>query len=182
LLKPSFKLLARNWWPVVVWLGIIRLESTDYASSRNTFGLLYGILKLIFGRVDSQLIELGNMVLRKGGHFFGYAVLSALTFLALKHTNRDRLKPVLQRSWGMFFRDQWRFEWAVIAVLLPLVAASLDEINQTFIPSRSGRWQDVAVDTCGAITMQIMIYALSVHAISRRRRESVEEPELSLTN
>lgn len=182
MLKPSFKLLARNWWPVAVWLVIIRLESTDYASSRNTFGLLYGIIKPIFGRIDSRFVYLANEILRKSGHFLGYAILSALTFLALKRTNRDRLKLVLQRSWGMFLRDLWRFEWAVIAVLLPLVTASLDEINQTFIPSRSGRWQDVAIDTSGAIVVQLLIFALSAHAMGRRRRASVEEPELSLTN
>jgi VanZ family protein len=182
LLKPSLKLLFRNWWPVAVWLGIIRLESTDYASSRNTFGLLYGAIRLIFGQVDPQLILLANEVLRKSGHFLGYAILSALTFLALKHTHRDRLKSVLQRRWGTFFRDLWQIDWAVIAVLLSLVTASLDEINQTFIPSRTGRWQDVVIDTTGAVVMQLVIYSLSAHAMSRRRKDSVEEPELSLTN
>ena len=182
MLKPSFKILARNWWPATVWLAIIRLESTDYASSRNTFGLLYAVWRMIFGRVDPQLISLVNEVLRKSGHFLGYAILSALVFLALNHTNRDRLKPVLQRSWGTFFRDLWQFEWAVIAVLLPLITASFDEIHQTFLPSRTGAWQDVAIDTSGAIVMQLLIYVLSARAMSRRRRASVEEPELSLTS
>jgi len=181
LLKPSSKILVRNWWPVAVWLVIIRMESTDYASADNTFGLLYAVWKTVFGRADAQLIFVIDSGLRKGGHFFGYAILSALVFLALKRTNRDRLQPVLQRSWGIFFRDQWRFEWAVIAVLLSLVTASFDEMHQTFLPSRTGRWQDVVIDTCGAVVMQLVIYALSAHAMSRRRRYSVEEPEPSLT-
>ena len=119
-----------------------------------------------------------DAVLRKSGHFIGYAILSALVFLALKHTYRDRLQPVLQRSWGMFFRDLWRFEWAVIAVLLTLVTASLDEIHQTFLPSRTGRWQDVVIDTSGALVMQVLIYALSVTCDEPpAARQSVEEPE-----
>jgi VanZ family protein len=182
LLKPSFNVLARNWWPAAVWLGIIQLESTDYASSRNTLGLLYGVWRMIFGRVDPQLISLVNEVLRKSGHFIGYAILSVLVFLALKCTNRDRLKPVLQRSWGTFFRDLWQLEWAVIAVLLPLITASFDEIHQTFLPSRTGAWQDVAIDTSGALVMQLLIYALSTRAMRRRRRDSMEEPEFSLIN
>ena len=88
-----------------------------------------------------------NAILRKSGHFVGYAILSVLVFMALKYTHRDRLRPVLQRRWGMFFRDLWRWDWAMIAILLPLVTASLDEIHQASLPSRTGRWQDVALDT-----------------------------------
>jgi VanZ family protein len=180
-LTPSLKVLARNWWPVALWLAILRLESTDYASADNTFGLLYRIYISIFGRVDFRLVQLINEILRKSGHFIGYAILSILVFLALKHTHHDRLQPVLKRTWGPFFRDTWQFDWALIAVLFSLITASLDEIHQTFLPSRTGRWQDVAIDTCGAILMQLLLYAWTTHAMNRRRRHSVEEPELSLT-
>ncbi len=182
MLRPSLGVLVKNWWPVALWLAIIRLESTDYASAGNTFSLLYRIYISIFGRVDFRLVLLINEILRKSGHFIGYAILSVLVFLALKHTHHDRLQPLLQRTWGTFFRDTWQFDWAVIAVLVSLIAASLDEIHQSFLPSRTGRWQDVAIDTCGAILMQLLLYARATHAMNRQRRQkSVEEPELSLT-
>lgn len=181
MLRPSLKLLVRNWWPVAVWLAIIRLESTDYASAGNTFSLLYKTCVMIFGRVDPRLLLLMNEVLRKSGHFIGYAILSLLVFLALKHTHRDRLKPLLHRSWGAFFRDTWQFDWAATGVLFALITASLDEIHQSFLPSRTGRWQDVAIDTSGAIMMQLLLYARAAHAMTRRRQHSVEEPEASLT-
>ena len=110
-------------------------------------------------RVDPRLLVILNEVVRKSGHFLGYAILSALVFLALKHTHRDRLQPLLQRTWETFFRDAWRFDWALIAVLLSLITASWDEIHQSFLPSRSGRWQDVALDTSGALLMQLLLYA-----------------------
>ena len=181
MLKPSFKVLAGNWWPVAVWLAIIRLESTDYASSTATFGLLYKVFTIIFGRVDPRLLLVMNEVLRKSGHFIGYAILSALVFWALKRTHRDRLKPVLQRAWETFFRDTWQFDWALIAVLLTLMTAVWDEIHQTFLPSRTGRWEDVAIDTSGAIMMQLLLYARAVHAMNGHRQNSVDEPEPSLT-
>ena len=164
-----------------MWLGIIRLESTDYASSTATFGLLYKVCTTIFGRIDPRLLLVLNGVLRKSGHFIGYAILSLLVFLALKHTHRDRLRPVVQRSWGTFFRDMWQFDWAVIAVLFTLITAALDEIHQTFLPSRTGRWQDVAIDTSGAIAMQLLLYARTAHINSRRRQESVQEAETSIS-
>ena len=39
----------------------------------------------------------------------------------------------------------------MIAMLFTIVTAAYDEIHQTFIPSRTGRWQDVVIDTlrCG---------------------------------
>jgi len=180
-LRPSLKVLVRNWWPVALWLAVIRMESTDYASAGNTFSLLYWAYTRIFGGVDVRVVLLINEILRKSGHFIGYAILSALVFLALKHTHRDRLHAVLQRTWGTFFRDTWQFEWALIAVLLSLITASVDEIHQLFLPSRTGRWQDVAIDTSGALLMQLLLYARATHARNRRRQNSVEEPELSLT-
>jgi VanZ family protein len=38
--------------------------------------------------------------------------------------------------------------------------ASLDEWHQTFIPSRTGRWQDVVLDTCAGIAAQLLIFLL----------------------
>ena len=92
-LKPSSHILIRNWWPVVVWLGIIRLESTDIASSSNTSGLLYAVLSFLVPHINPQFVEQINEVLRKTGHFLGYGILGALVFFALRNTNRDRIPP-----------------------------------------------------------------------------------------
>jgi VanZ family protein len=103
-------------------------------------------------------------------------------FLALKHTHRDRLQPLLQRTWETFFRDMWQFDWALIAVLFSLITASLDEMHQVLLPSRTGRWQDVLIDTSGALLAQLLLYARATYTMSRRRRSTVEAPELTLTH
>jgi VanZ family protein len=162
--------VVRRWWPVAVWLVVLRLESSDFASSTHTLGLLYKIATAIFGRIDPQILLTLNTVARKSGHFIGYGILSLLVFRALKYTRRDQLRLVLQRRWGIFFRDLWQFNWAVIAVLFTIVAASLDELHQAGLPSRSGRWQDVALDTAGAIAMQLLLYARASHAITLQRK------------
>ncbi|HZD32032.1 MAG TPA: VanZ family protein [Candidatus Angelobacter sp.] len=135
---------------------------------------MYRIATSVFGQVDPQILLTLNTVIRKSGHFIGYAILSLLVFRALKYTRRDQLRLVLQRRWGIFFRDLWRLDWAVIAVLLTVVAASLDEIHQAGLPSRSGRWQDVALDTAGAIAMQLLLYARASHTITLQRRHAGE--------
>jgi VanZ family protein len=167
LLKHNSRSLVRNWWPVVVWVGVILAESTDLASARNTGGLLYKAISVIAPHVDPALVDLLNEVLRKTGHFIGYGILSVLVFFALKNTNRDRLLRVVRRPWGIYRRDWWRLEWSFIGVMTAIGMATYDEIHQTFIPSRTGRWQDVVIDTCGAIAMQVLVYLLATRKIKQ---------------
>ena len=180
LLRPSLRTILRNWWPVAVWLGVIRLESTSYASADNTFHLLYRFLYVLFGRIDVGLVWTLDHVLRKSGHFIGYAILSLLTFWAFQRTHRDRLRLLLKRSWGTYLRDIWQWPWALAAILLTVVTASFDEIHQTFLAERTGRWQDVVIDTSGAVAIQIVIYAICVWRLRTPSKE-MASPVLSLT-
>jgi VanZ family protein len=178
LLKPSWQILSKNWWPVLVWLGIIRLESTEMASSANTSGLLYAVLSFLAPHISGAFVQEMNEVLRKTGHFIGYGILSVLVLFALRNTNRDRLAPLLLRRWGMYLHDFWRMEWVVVGMSVTVITASFDEIHQSFMASRTGRWQDVVLDTCGAAVLQIVAYLMSLRALTRQR-ERIDQPEFS---
>jgi VanZ family protein len=43
---------------------------------------------------------------------------------------------------------------------MTVVVASLDEFHQSFIPSRTGRWQDVVLDSAAALGLQILLYVI----------------------
>jgi VanZ family protein len=90
-------------------------------------------------------------------------------------THRGRLRLVLQRRWGIFFRDLWQRDWALIAVLFSLVTASLDELHQASLASRTGRWQDVAIDTAGALLVQWVLYARATHEMSVQREQTASK-------
>ena len=126
---------------------------------------------MVVPHVQPSLVEQLNAVLRKTGHFLGYAILSALVLLALRNTNRDRLRDLLRRPWGTCLHDYWRWEWALLGLFLTAYTAALDEFHQTFIPSRTGRWQDVVLDTCGAVAMQVVMYLLAAH-VARKHSTS----------
>ncbi len=134
LLQPSFHNYTRNWWPSLVWLGIIRLESTDTASFDNTLGWLHTVLVFLFPHISGGLVWQLNEVLRKTGHFMGYGILSVLVFFALRYTNRDQLSPLLQRRWGTCLHDLWRMEWVLLGVSVTVITAALDEIHQSVHP------------------------------------------------
>jgi VanZ family protein len=38
--------------------------------------------------------------------------------------------------------------------------ASMDELHQSYIPSRTGRWQDVVLDSAAALTLQIFLFLI----------------------
>jgi|SRR5579875_3491578 len=156
------------------------MESTDMASAHNTSAVLYKVLSVVVPRIQPAFVDLLNEVLRKCGHFVGYGILSVLVFRALRNTNRDRLRPLMRRPWGIYLRDLWRAEWVLIGILVTVVTAAYDEIHQSFIPSRTGRWQDVVLDTCGAILLQVAVYLLSARTL-KRRGPAAPQPQLTPT-
>jgi VanZ family protein len=173
-LKPTVRIFLRNWWPVAVWLVVIRLESTSFASAGNTFRLLYRVLYFFFGRIDVRLVFELDHILRKSGHFLGYAVLSGLTYGALRNTYRDRYRSLRGVSWGDSIGHWWQCEWSLVSVLLTMVTAASDEIHQASLPSRTGRWQDVMIDTSGAVALQAIIYvSCRLHAPARRPKSLI---------
>lgn len=142
-MKPERNNLIKVWIAAILWLVVIAIESTTYLSAHNTSRILYPLFHFLFG-MDWLRFEYWHFYIRKGGHVMGYGILSVLLFRAWKAT-----LPCLAN---------WMLRWAGIAMLGTILVASLDEWHQSFIPSRTGRWQDVVIDTSGALVAQIVIF------------------------
>jgi VanZ family protein len=155
-----------SWLPVLIWLGVICIESTSMLSSDNTGGVLYGMIARVFGPVDRNSFEEFHSLLRKTGHFLGYAVLSLLFFRALVRSFLwHRLGAAAERtSSGL---RTYYIRMAALASALSLVVASLDEWHQTFLTSRTGAFHDVLLDCSGAVIIQLIALAFL------RRRDAV---------
>jgi VanZ family protein len=136
--------VLKAWVAATLWLVVIAIESTSFASANNTGRILYPLLHFLFG-LSPERFEHWHFFIRKGGHVFGYGLLSILLFRAWRET-----LPVIGDP-------KWRLRWASIAVLGTALVASLDEWHQSFLPSRTGRWEDVVLDTCAGIAAQILL-------------------------
>jgi VanZ family protein len=147
--------LLKAWIAAILWLAVIAIESTAYLSAHNTGRILYPLFHFLFG-MDWVRFDYWHFYIRKGGHVVGYGILSFLLFRAWRAT-----LPIANHA-------NWTMRWSTIAVLGTAIVASLDEWHQSFIPSRTGRWQDVVLDTCAGIATQILIFLWW----SKRRRES----------
>jgi VanZ family protein len=137
--------LLKAWIAAILWLIVIAIESTAMLSANNTGRILYPILHYLFG-LDWDHFEDWHFLIRKGGHVVGYGILSILLFRAWRAT------------WPSMSDAKWTLRWATVAILGTAFVATLDEWHQSFIPTRTGRWQDVVLDTCAGAAAQFLIF------------------------
>jgi VanZ family protein len=149
------------WLWVVLWLGVIAFESTSAMSSANTGRFLYPVLHFLFG-IDPIRFITWHFFLRKGGHVFGYGMLSWLLFRALRVTALSSRDP------------NWSMVWALLAITGTAFVASMDEWHQSFLPSRTGTVHDVLLDTAAALVIQILVFLLG--RVRKRRGRHSEIP------
>jgi VanZ family protein len=137
--------LLKAWIAAILWMIVIAIESSALLSASNTSRILYPLLHFLFG-LNWEQFHQWHFYIRKGGHVVGYAILSILAFRAWRETFPASGNPL------------WTIRWASIALLMTAFVASLDEWHQSFIPSRTGRWQDVVLDTCAGLAAQLLIF------------------------
>ena len=137
--------VLKAWIALILWLVVIAIESTTYLSSEHTGRILFPLLHALFG-IDYVTFEPWHAFLRKSGHVFGYGLLSILLFRAWRET--------LPSGNGA----RWMFRWAGIAVLGAAIVASLDEWHQSYIPTRTGTYHDVILDSAAGIAAQLLIF------------------------
>jgi len=93
------------------------------------------------------------------GHLLAFAALAASLLLALSRGRRPRLAHV------------------VIASAVTVLYGASDEWHQSFVPDRTGRLDDLVVDTIGAIVGLALAYAvLTVRARAAERSAAADDP------
>lgn len=153
----------RKWWPwlaAAAWYGLIFLfsaqtgEASGQLSDRLAFDLLQWDVDNPWSLSQMQyaLFQIFTFLLRKAAHMGVFFILTALLLRAL----RDSLPSAGKRSAAAF--------------VLCGVLAALDELHQRFVPGRSGRWSDVAIDLLGAAAC--VAFFLLLHYIRRKRQKT----------
>jgi VanZ family protein len=130
------------WWPVVVGIAVIAMESTSALGADRTSIQLRWLFQVIFGPVDNAHWEFIHHLVRKSGHFVGYGLLG-LAWL---------------RAWWMTLPRSLFLQDIALAFLGTALTASADEFHQGFLPNRTGTPWDVLLDCFGAMAMQLLIY------------------------
>ena len=116
-------------------------SQTATESSQTSGGLITAVVRFFYSDFDEMsvadklaLIESFQFAVRKGAHFFIYAVLGGLslfTFITYKKI------PFLLRLF--------------ISFMICVLYSVSDEIHQSFVPGRSCELRDVFIDSSGAL-------------------------------
>ncbi len=149
------------WLPPAIAMLVIACESTNTFSAENTSGWLRPVFERIFGHVSDQFWGVLHYTARKSGHLTGYGTVG-LTYLRAWLLTLAR-RPGL-RLWA------WRIWSSVLAVGSTFCVGGLDEWHQTFIPSRTGMFSDVLIDTAGATLACLVVWAVFWNGLWGRRK------------
>ena len=123
----------RAWVAVAVWAALIAVFSSGWFSGTHTGGLLLPLLRGLLPWASSEVLGALHALIRKAAHVVEYLILGVLLVRALREEGLGG--PAL----------------ASAAVALGIGYAALDELHQTFVPSRTGAPRDVAVDATGVV-------------------------------
>jgi VanZ family protein len=126
----------KNRLPVLVWVGVIFLGSTNLMSAEHTSRLIVPFLRWLKPSISAETLASIHFILRKCAHMGEYAVLGLLLLRAATlMTNSKRSIPILYVS--------------VLAVCV--FVAATDEFHQTFVASRGASVRDIMIDSGGVI-------------------------------
>jgi VanZ family protein len=131
----NFSLFLKYWLPVLVWLGLIFIGSTDLMSAENTSRFLIPFLHWLDPHISWAAINAIHTVIRKLGHVTEYAILAVLLSRALRS--------------GKSFKARTATFFVLVWFACGIFAAS-DELHQSFVRSRTPSARDAMIDIGGA--------------------------------
>lgn len=143
---------------MLIWLGVIATESTTLFSGGRTMVWLHRILSFFFPHITWNQVFYVNIALRKMGHFIGYATLSWFAFRGWMETLAyQREKWLIKVGRPLMPCPRWHLRAAVLAVLVTIAVAGVDEYHQARLPGRTGVLKDVVLDTMGGVFAQTLL-------------------------
>jgi VanZ family protein len=137
--------------PLILWIGLVFFLSTGQGAASETSRIIRPILEFLFPLASEETLRAYHGYIRKTAHFAEYAVMA---FLAVRAFSRSSVARLRTRP----------LPWAFVLVL-PVAAA--DELNQSFLASRTGSFWDVLLDAAGGAAMIAVIWMIR----KRRRAE-----------
>jgi VanZ family protein len=129
--------------PLFILTAVILLSS-GYATMSETSRFIGPLLKFLFPAASPEFITFAHGLIRKAAHPCVYALLGFLASRAFFYSSH----AFLRRSWHLF------------ALIFVFLVATIDEIQQSFVPTRTGIPSDVVLDLAGATVAVVIFYLL----------------------
>jgi len=131
-MKRGWGRIVGAWGLVALWTAAIWYISGDTGGANYTSGVIEPLLRWLFPEIGAGQLYRTHVAIRKLAHVTEYALLAGLAFRALRLTIDVSLPRV-----------------ALLTLALVLAVAGVDELRQSFVPTRTGSPRDVALDFLG---------------------------------
>lgn len=149
---------VRNLVLLIAWMCFIFYMSgkTADASTKDS-DFVINLLNSLGLNFSSNLGEFASVIVRKGAHLTEYMILCLLIYNVLSDYMEIGKKVFICSVVGVF-----------------LYACS-DELHQTFVPGRAGRFTDVLIDTTGGI---IGVFVVRIYHKIKIRKSLINQGRL----
>ncbi len=124
----------KYWLPPAIWMATNITLSSDIGSGDHTGHWLLPFFRMLAPWASEAQLDALHGLLRKAGHVTEYTILTALWYRGFR------------RGQGATRRAA-----AAVALAISVAWAGIDEIRQSFVPSRTASAMDVATDSVGAL-------------------------------
>jgi VanZ family protein len=131
------------WWPALLWGAVIFTASTDTFSSEHTGSVFSVILHWFSPSLSAATFDTIHFFIRKTAHLTEYFIFYLLLYRGIRGT-----------------RTGWHWSWALAAWFIAAAYAALDEIHQSFVPSRGASAWDSLLDSTGALIALLVLFLI----------------------
>jgi len=142
------KSFLKYWLPLLIWLGVIFVNSSSAMSAEHTSRHVLPFLLWLKPGMSPQAIWISLVFVRKSAHVIEYTVLALLLWRALRSVSL--LRPHTLIAFGA-------------ALLGSTLFAASDEFHQTFVKSRTASGRDVLLDVAGALLGLLIAVSFARH-------------------
>ncbi|MDQ0151047.1 VanZ family protein [Eubacterium multiforme] len=146
--------MVLSWAILLIWMVFIFYMSNQPANiSNNQSDFVLNLIRNLGMDIEGIYVDIAITIIRKGAHFTEYLILNILYFNVLRFyiSNKKAL---------------------IYSIILSFIYASTDELHQTFVAGRAGRFTDVLIDTSGAATGSILVFF--INKIIKRKAKAVK--------
>lgn len=124
---------------VAIWMIVIFKFSSDPGEvSDGKSGIIIEVINNLGIDMRSNLGEVADFIIRKTAHMGEYCILTLLLISAIREDFN------LNKTY-------------LLSILVTFLYACSDEIHQTFVPGRCGRFSDVLIDLTGGLIAVLIV-------------------------
>ena len=146
--------MVLSWAILLIWMVFIFYMSNQPANiSNNQSNFVLNLIRNLGMDIEGIYVDIAITIIRKGAHFTEYLILNILYFNVLRFyiSNKKAL---------------------IYSIILSFIYSSTDELHQTFVAGRAGRFTDVLIDTSGAATGSILVFF--INKIIKRKAKAIK--------